>query len=413
LRILAPYQLFIADRYLRSRRGHWVIVLVSVIAIFGVAVGVAAQVIGLAIANGFEREVKTRITGTNAHVILLKYGDEPVVADDRLMRTVRETPHVVGAAPFIFGKVMILTGRETEGAVIKGIALETEREVTDVLEHVQPAGWEALLVGGETPGVLLGKEMALRLGVSVGDPLTIASFDDTRIRASGIIPRLRNFHVAGIFEAGMYEFDSTLGLITLEEARDLFGMKEGVTGVAIRLDDMYLAPALGDRLAERLGNPPYRTNDWIDLNRHLFKWIKIEKVMMIVALGLIVLVGAFNIASTLIMRVLERTREIGILKSIGVDRGGVMGIFVVEGMCIGVLGTLLGLALGLGAAWALDRYPLHLPGDVYFIETLPVQVESIYVAGVVALALAISLLATLVPSYLASRLDPVSAIRYE
>jgi lipoprotein-releasing system permease protein len=413
VRWLAPYQLFIADRYLRSRRGHWIIVLVSAIAIVGVAVGVAAQVIGLAIANGFEREVKTRITGTNAHVILLKYGNESIVPDERLMRMVRETPHVVGASPFVFGKVMILAGKETEGAVLKGIDVTTEREVTSVLESVKPEKWEDLLLRGATPGVLLGKEMATRLNVAPGDPITIASFEDTRIRATGIIPRLRNFHVAGTFEAGMYEFDSTLGLVTLDAARDLFGMKEGVTGVAIRLDDMYLAPQLGDRLAERLGNPPYRANDWIDLNRHLFKWIRIEKIMMLIALGLIVLVGAFNIASTLIMRVLERTREIGILKSIGVDRAGVMGIFVVEGMFIGLFGTLLGLALGLTASFLLDRYPLHLPGDVYFIETLPVEVDAPYVIAVVVLALAISFLATLVPSFLASRLDPVRAIRYE
>jgi lipoprotein-releasing system permease protein len=413
VRWLAPYQLFIADRYLRSRRGHWIIVLVSAIAIVGVAVGVAAQVIGLAIANGFEREVKTRITGTNAHVILLKYGNESIVPDERLMRMVRETPHVVGASPFVFGKVMILAGKETEGAVLKGIDVTTEREVTSVLESVKPKKWEDLLLRGATPGVLLGKEMATRLNVAPGDPITIASFEDTRIRATGIIPRLRNFHVAGTFEAGMYEFDSTLGLVTLDAARDLFGMKEGVTGVAIRLDDMYLAPQLGDRLAERLGNPPYRANDWIDLNRHLFKWIRIEKIMMLIALGLIVLVGAFIIASTLIMRVLERTREIGILKSIGVDRAGVMGIFVVEGMFIGLFGTLLGLALGLTASFLLDRYPLHLPGDVYFIETLPVEVDAPYVIAVVVLALAISFLATLVPSFLASRLDPVRAIRYE
>jgi lipoprotein-releasing system permease protein len=413
VRWLAPYQLFIADRYLRSRRGHWIIVLVSGIAIVGVAVGVAAQVIGLAIANGFESEVKTRITGTNAHVILLKYGNESIVPDERLMRMVRETPHVVGASPFVFGKVMILAGKETEGAVLKGIEVTTEREVTSVLESVKPEKWEDLLLRGATPGVLLGKEMATRLNVVPGDPITIASFEDTRIRATGIIPRLRNFHVAGTFEAGMYEFDSTLGLVTLDAARDLFGMKEGVTGIAIRLDDMYLAPGLGDRLAERLGNPPYRANDWIDLNRHLFKWIRIEKIMMLIALGLIVLVGAFNIASTLIMRVLERTREIGILKSIGVDRAGVMGIFVVEGMFIGLLGTLLGLALGLAASFLLDRYPLHLPGDVYFIETLPVEVDAPYVIAVVVLALAISFVATLVPSFLASRLDPVRAIRYE
>jgi len=411
---LRPYQVFIADRYIRSRRGPGVISVVTVIAVGGVVVGVAALVIVLAVMNGFEQEVKARITGTNAHVILLKFDDEPVVADEGLMRVVRETPHVVAAAPFIFGKVMLMTGRETEGGVLKGIVPDVERGVTDVLETARPAGWEALLTSGETPGILLGKEMALRLGVEAGDPVTVASFESARIGATGIMPRLRKFHVAGVFESGMYEFDSSLGIATLDAARDVFDIREGVTGVAIRLDAMHRAPEIGDRLAERLGSPPYRANNWIELNRNLFSWMQTEKEVMFLILALIVLVAAFNIASTLIMRVMEKTREIGVLKSMGVDRGGVMGIFVCEGMYIGVVGTAVGLALGLGVAIALDRwYPLRLPGDVYFIETLPVRVEALDVALVTVAALAISLAATLYPSWHASRLDPVEAIRYE
>jgi lipoprotein-releasing system permease protein len=411
---LRPYQVFIADRYIRSRRGPGVISVVTGIAVGGVVVGVAALVIVLAVMNGFEQEVKTRITGTNAHVILLKHDNEPIVADESLMRVVRETPHVVGAAPFIFGKVMLMTGRETEGAVLKGIVPDVERGVTDVLASARPSGWEALLTSGETPGILLGKEIALRLRVSAGDPVTVASFESARLGATGIMPRLRKFHVAGVFESGMYEFDSSLGIATLDAAREVFDMREGVTGVAIRLDAMDRAPEIGDRLAERLGNPPYRANNWIELNRNLFSWMQTEKEVMFLILALIILVAAFNIASTLIMRVLEKTREIGVLKSLGVDRGGVMGIFVCEGMYIGVVGTAVGLALGLGISIVLDRwYPLRLPGDVYFIETLPVRVEALDVALVTVAALAISLAATLYPSWHASRLDPVEAIRYE
>ncbi len=408
------YQLFIAQRYLRSRRGPRIISLVTAIAVGGVVVGVAALIIVLAVMNGFEQEVKTRITGTNAHVILLKHANEPIEADESLMGKIRETPHVVAAAPFILGKAMVLTGDETEGLIIRGVDLSVERNVTEILASAKPDGWEALLTSGETPGILLGKEIALRLGVMAGDRVTVASFENARLGAMGITPRLRKYHVAGTFESGMYEFDSALGLTTLEAARDLFDLKAGVTGVAIRLDDMNAAPEIGSRLAERLGSPPYRANDWIELNRNLFSWMATEKMVMFIILALIILVAAFNIASTLIMRVMEKTREIGILKSMGAARRSIMGIFVVEGMTIGVIGTAVGLVIGLGVSILLDRYyPLQLPGDVYFIETLPVRVEALDVVRVTLAALAVSLAATLYPSWHASRLDPVEAIRYE
>jgi lipoprotein-releasing system permease protein len=411
---LSPYQVFVADRYIRSRRGPRIISFVSAIAIGGVVVGVAALIIVLAVMSGFEREVKTRITGTNSHVILLKFDDETIEPDPSLMETIRSSPHVVAAAPFLFGKAMVMTERQTEGAVVKGIVPGEERGVTDLLGTAKPAGWEALLASGETPGILLGKELALRLGVAAGDRVTVASFESARISALGITPRMRKYHVAGVFESGMYEFDSTLGLVTIDAARDLFDLPSGVTGISIRLDDMYRAPEVGRHLAEQLGSPPYRANDWIELNRNLFSWMATEKQVMFIILTLIILVAAFNIASTLIMRVMEKTREIGVLKSIGADRSGIMGIFVIEGMYIGVLGTGLGLAVGLLAATALDRwYPLRLPGDVYFIETLPVRVEAQDVVFVTAAALAVSLAATLYPSWHASRLDPVEAIRYE
>lgn len=412
--LVAGYQLLVARRYLRSRGEPRILSLVTAIAVGGVVVGVAALIIVLAVMSGFEREVKSRITGTNAHLILLKYDDEPVMPDRPLMEAIRGTPHVVAAAPFLFGKGMVLTGRETEGIVLKGIDPDQERAVTDILAATTPAGWESLLVSGETPGILLGRELALRLGVTAGDRVTLASFESARLSALGLTPRLRKYHVAGVFESGLYEFDSTLGLVSLDAARDLFGVAEGVTGIAIRLDDMYRAPDVGRRLARRLGSPPYRTNDWIELNRNLFSWMATEKQVMFVILTLIVLVAAFNIASTLIMRVLEKTREIGVLKAIGADRRGIMGIFVVEGMSIGILGTVVGLLLGLGTSVALDRwYPIDLPGDVYFIDTLPVRVEALDVVLVTLAAVAVSFIATLYPSWHASRLDPVEAIRYE
>lgn len=408
------YELFIARRHLRSQSSLGFGPVIILISVLGVFLGVASLLVVLAVMNGFEHEVKSRIIGANAHIILLKYGNEPFVPGEELLEQVIGTDGVVAASPFVYTKAMIQVGDEQDGIVVKGIDQEMESGVSDLLARTIPAeatlDWEA----GEPPPVLLGRELALSMGTLSGETVILASFHNTARNPFGAVPKMKRFRVAGIFDSGMYEYNSTLALIPLKAAREFLSMGDNVTGIAIRVEDAHRAPAVADAILDRVGHPPFRTNNWIDLNRTLFSWMEMEKRVMFVILALVILVAAFNIASTLIMVVMEKTREIGVLKSMGASIRSVLFIFVLEGMLIGVVGTLLGLSGGYITCWLLDRYNfIPLPADVYFIDSLPVRVEWTDFAQVAAAAMAICLVATLYPAWKASRLDPVHAIRYE
>ena len=259
---------------------------------------------------------------------------------------------------------------------------------------------------------MLGSDLAERLGVRAGDSLVLGSLSGAAHSALGFAPKLRTFQVVGVFRSGLYTYDSSLGFTSVAAAQDFFGMGHAVTGIEIRLADMFNAPAMADSLLRRLAEPDLRSNNWIDLNRNLFTWMKLEKTVMFVILALIVLVAAFNIVSTLFMVVLEKRKDIGVLKSLGATRGLVLRIFLLEGLLIGGLGTLLGLVLGGGLIFVLMRYPfIHLPGEVYFIERLPVRPEPGDFAAVILAAFALCLAAALYPAWQAACLDPVDAIR--
>ncbi len=391
--------LWIAARYLRSRPRTGFITLLTGISIAGVAVGVTALLTVLAVMNGFESEVQSRIAGTDAHVILLGENTSGVPNGPTLAAKLAQQPGVAGVAAFTYAKAMAFREGATEGMVVKGVDLATERTVTTIGRHIVPEldSIPSTTLGGE-PGIVLGSELAARLGAGIGDVVLLATLQGDANSAFGYAPKLRPFRVVGEFTSGLYNYDSSLGFTSIASSQKFFDLGDNVTGVEIKLTDMFTAPEAAVRLLRVADQAGLRANNWIELNRNLFTWMKLEKAVMFVILGLIVLVAAFNIVSTLFMVVLEKRRDIGVLKSLGATPEVVLQIFLVEGLLIGGLGTLAGTLV-------------HLPGDVYFIETLPVRPEAGDFAAVILAAIALCLAAAWYPAWQASRLDPVAAIR--
>lgn len=405
--------LWIAARYLRSRPRTGFITLLTGISIAGVAVGVTALLTVLAVMNGFESEVQTRIAGTDAHVVLLGENTAGVPNGPTLAAKLAQQPGVAGVAAFTYSKAMAFREGATEGMVVKGVDLATERTVTTIGRHIVPEldSIPSTTLGGE-PGIVLGSELAARLGAGIGDVVLLATLQGDANSAFGYAPKLRPFRVVGEFTSGLYNYDSSLGFTSIASSQKFFDLGENVTGVEVKLTDMFTAPEAAVRLLRVADQAGLRANNWIELNRNLFTWMKLEKAVMFVILGLIVLVAAFNIVSTLFMVVLEKRRDIGVLKSLGATPEVVLQIFLVEGLLIGGLGTLAGTLLGAALIFVLKRWPfVHLPGDVYFIETLPVRPEAGDFAAVILAAIALCLAAAWYPAWQASRLDPVAAIR--
>ena len=404
--------LWIAARYLRTRRQSAFITLLTGFSIAGVAVGVTALLTVLSVMNGFESEIQTRIAGTDAHVVLLGETVAGIAGGDALAERVRREPGVVASAPFTYTKAMVLRNGLSEGMVVKGVDLARERAVTTVANHITPS-LNLLSDGGEgaLPGLVLGSELADRVGAAVGDTVVLASLSPDR-SPLGYTPKLRRFRVEGLFRSGLYTYDSAFGFTSIAASQAFFDLGDAVTGIEVRITDMFAAPQVAARLLGALGRPELRSNNWIELNRNLFTWMKLEKAVMFVILALIVLVAAFNIVSTLFMVVLEKRGDIGVLKALGATRATVLQVFLCEGLLIGGLGTAAGTILGAALIAVLRRYPfVQLPGDVYFIERLPVRPELGDFGAVVLAALTLCLLAALYPAWRASLLDPVEAIR--
>ena len=405
--------LWIAVRYLRSRPTSGFITVLTGISIIGVALGVTALLTVLAVMNGFEGEVQTRIAGTDAHVMLLGENTAGVEGGSALADTLARQPGVAGCAPFTYAKAMVFREGVTEGVVVKGVDLARERLVTTIASHIRPAldSIPGITLSGE-PGIVLGSELAARLAARVGDRILLATLRGDSNAAFGYVPRLKGFRLVGVFTSGLYTYDSSVGFTSIPTSQAFFELGDRVTGVAIRLDDMFDAPAASGRLLAVAHRPELRANNWIEMNRNLFTWMKLEKAVMSIILALIVLVAAFNIVSTLFMVVLEKRRDIGVLKSMGATPGFILRVFLIEGLLIGGVGTLLGTVLGASLIFVLKRFPfVHLPGDVYFIETLPVRPEAADFAGVILAAIVLCLAAALYPAWQASRLDPITAIR--
>ncbi len=408
------FEWFVAWRYLRAKRKTRFISIITFISVEGVAVGVVARVVGLAVMNGFENEIHRRIIGINAHVIVLRYGNHPITNYDELAGKLEASPDVVAASPFTYSKAVLRGHGGSDGVVVRGIDLAREGLVTDILTNIDPPLTTLRKPEGEVPAIVVGDELAKRLRVTLGDTVAISSPFDYVLTPMGLMPAIARFQVESLFSSGMFEYDQSLVYIDITEAQSLFSLKDGVVGVALRITDPYDARAAGERAVAAVGGFPYRSNNWIELNRNLFRWMKTEKKVMFWILSLIIMVAAFNIASTLIMVVMEKTKDIGIMKSMGARSGSILRIFIFEGLVIGILGTAAGSLAGYVLATLLDRYQfVSLPGDVYPIETLPVEMHGVDFALVALAAVAISFVAALYPSWKASRLAPAEAIRRE
>ncbi|RMG73738.1 MAG: lipoprotein-releasing ABC transporter permease subunit [Nitrospirae bacterium] len=406
-----PYQLLIAIRYLRSKKKKRGISFNTLITTGGVMVGVMALVVVLSVMSGFHEDLRNKILGVNAHVVVLNLKGG-IKGYPEVIEKLKGIDEVRGASPFVLAQVMISKGRNAHGVFLRGISPSYERETTTLTRHIKVGRLDALTEEGKLPGVIIGNELASILNAYMGDVVSIIS-PTGEIGPMGMLPRVRKFRVVGIFEVGMYEYDANLILTSLKAAQEFFGLGQEVTGIELRLSDIYRAAKVRQMIPQVLGRT-YFARDWMQMNRNLFSALKLEKFTMFIILTLIVLVASFNIVSTLIMNVIEKQREIAILKAMGATNRGIMGIFIFQGLVIGVVGTVLGIVGGYLLCYIIGRYQIvKLPADVYYLSHLPVKTDPLDFLLVSLAAIGISLLATLYPAYQAAKLDPVEPLRYE
>lgn len=406
----------IARRYLTSKRKAGVISVIGLIAIGGVFVGVAALVIVMSVMGGLQRDLREKILTNTPHLLIQRYNSEPLEDYGRVLQLTRDTEEVTGAAPFLYTEGIIGHGRgRYEGAVIRGVDPELEAGVSDTRRQMLAGEYDLeARPDEEVPRVVMGYLLADRLAVFPGDTITLTTPEVAAVSPlHGTVPKLQKFIVSGTFKSGLFEYDSKFLYASLTAMQEYLQIGDVAYGVAARIDDIWDAREVGDALSDRLGGSYYATT-WIELNQPLFSALKLEKRAMFIILVLIVLVAAFNIISTLTMIVTDKTKEIGILRSMGMQGRAIRRIFVYQGALIGVVGTGLGTVVGLIAAYLLARYRfISLPGDIYFIDTLPVSIEPLSIAMIAGASLLISLAATIYPSMQAARMTPVDAIRYE
>ncbi len=382
------------------------------IAIGGISLGVAALIVVVGVMSGLQTEVRDRILGTNPHIMVLTYGDGLRLDGwETPLVEVQKDPSVTIAEPFVYSEALIFQDvNYQQGVALRGVTDQATERISDQLVV---GGWEFDGTESGLPGMVVGFRLAERLLVHPGDTVSLVSGHGAELTPAGFIPKFKRFEVIGTFRSGMFEYDNQMGYISLASAQDLLGLGSSVTGLALWVEDAWEAELVAERLKDSLGYP-FIMRDWKRMNEGLFAALKLEKMAMALILLLIVLVAAFNIVSTLIMVVADKTREIGILRSMGMTSRRILKVFMLQGLIIGVAGTLLGLILGLAVSWAIDFLGLlSLPGDVYIISRIPIILSPIDVVAIIILSLLISFTATIYPSIQAARMTPVDAIRHE
>ena len=421
------FELFIAARYLRAKRRQAVIGVITVISIIGVAAGVASLIIALAINNGFRQDLQDRLLGSTSHINLLRIQSDGIRNWEPLLARLEKQPHVAAGAPAIYEQVLISRGARAQGGILKGIIPADERKVSTILDTVKQGSSAALdenpsqspATGNETtapqttlPPVVLGKDLADELGASVGSVVTVTS-PQGELTPFGIVPKYKRFKVTGVFASGFFDYDNTWAFIRLSDAQRLFDLSDVVSVLEFKVDDIYKAGEIGRQLEDAAGKGFMSTN-WMEQNRAIFHALRLERVVTFITIGLIVFVAALNILISLIMMVMEKTRDIAVLVSMGAKRRQIRRIFMYQGILIGVIGTALGLIVGFALSWAGGHYHLlALSAEVYSIDYVPFAPRPLDGLLVALVAIGVSFIATLYPSWSAASVLPAEALRYE
>jgi lipoprotein-releasing system permease protein len=412
-----PYELQVAVRYLVARRRQAFVSLISFVSTLGVAVGVTALVVALALMTGLQGELRDRMLGSMPHVYVAKIADGGVADPAGERARFLELPHVVGAAPVVIGPALVRAGERSAFVTLKGVDPATEGTVTELPERMTAGRFDALAAppdatgqGPRLDGIALGKDLAASLGVRPGDTVTVLTPEGT-LTPMGVMPRARSLRVIGLFSLGLYEFDSAYAVVGLPVGLRLMG-KPHPDYIQLKVDDVYEAHAVAESIVAAHG-AAYQVQDWAQMNQSLFSALQLEKMAVSITIGLIVMVAALNIVASLVLMVMEKSRDIAILKTMGATRRSITIVFMLQGTLIGLAGTVAGVALGLGLSFVLDRYKLvRIPTDVYQIAHVPFAVDALSVTVVALSALLICFLATIYPSRQAARLDPAEALRH-
>lgn len=419
------FEFFIASRYLRAKRRQAVVGVITAISVIGVAAGVASLIIALAITNGMQRDLQARLVGSTSHVDLMRIKADGIRDWRPLLAKLQKLPHVTAAAPGLYGQVLISRGARSGGALIKGVIPADERRVGDLLQSVVEGSAKELepVIAAENevsslpsvqaiPPIVIGKDLAETVGASVGDDVLVTS-PQGELTPLGLVPRYQRFRVVGIFKSGFYQYDIGYTFVRLSDAQKLFSEPDLISVISFKVDDLYHADRIGKAIEQAAG-PGFETTNWMEQNRELFRALKLEQYVTFIVLALIVCVAALNILIALTMMVMEKTKDIAVLMSFGVRAEQVRRIFLLQGLLISIIGTVIGLVLGFGVSWLGGHYRfIHLDASVYSIDYLPFAPRIWDAVVVASVSLGVSLIATLYPSGSAARVLPAEALRYE